>query len=114
MTAKLYRAEPGYDMAPRIRELDVVRETPKSWWVNDDGLERRIGKDWTKRFAAPTKSAAIEDYRARLRKKFEILERRLNICLHEMRLAGVRTPPLYLWEDAPDMLVCRDPGILVL
>lgn len=64
-----------------LRQLEVVRETPKGVWVrlydSDMAPQRFVLRESRKRYACPTKEEAMESFLARKRKQMKILKAKL-------------------------------------
>lgn len=84
----LYRYErdnpPYYTYDPYIvilKEFEVIKETPKGFWVNDDyGVKKFVlnSENSRKRFAYETKEQALSNFIARTEKSIKLTKLRLN------------------------------------
>lgn len=67
------------DRKVQLRELQVIRATPKGVWLYDRyGHERFVLRDATKRYACPTKEEAIVSFVARKKRQLGIYEARAS------------------------------------
>jgi hypothetical protein len=72
----------------------VVRETDATVWIDTGSYEncpeggRRIGKNWNRRWAAPTPGGALIDLKARRKKQFDMLLSQLDDCVDVNRRLG--------------------------
>ena len=65
------------------REFELLKETPKGYWINlfPDQLiptKKWVSKDAKKRYAYPTKKEALNSFIARKKRQTEILEAQLS------------------------------------
>ena len=76
-----YRSRPFPDPHLQCTEYDLIRETPKGYWVGLKGLEsldRWVSKTARKRFAYPTKAEALNSFIIRKERQIAILTRQLQ------------------------------------
>ncbi len=78
-----YDAMVNYDYMGRLtidgsflfyHECEILRETPCGVWVNFYGTEKLVIHHHKKKFAHPTKKAALESYYKRKAKQVELLK----------------------------------------
>ena len=61
-----------------LRELPVIRHTPKGVVLDDYGRERRVCHGWRKKFAGETPEEAKEQFLARKAAQMRILRNKLH------------------------------------
>lgn len=66
------------EYSPRLEEWVVVRETPKTYLVEQWGRRHRVLKGAHKQFACLTREAALISYRARKERQLRILRGQLR------------------------------------
>lgn len=59
-------------------DLNILGETEHFWLVRHNGVERRVKKKCTKRFACPTHREALDSFIARKTRQIQILGARLH------------------------------------
>lgn len=70
------------DANMKLLEFDLVRETNKGYWINNEVFLhlKWISKTSRKRFAYPTKEEALVSFKARCRKRLRIAEHQVKLC----------------------------------
>lgn len=62
-----------------LKTLQIIKETPKGYWIRDHIYWKRwVSKDGRKRYAYPTKAEALNNFKLRKEKQQKILKSRLN------------------------------------
>ena len=92
----LYRYSDSYQQSPTHPHLDyfkIVRETEKSYLIDDLGDEKWVRKEGTNIFAWDTKEKAIYNYLMRKRKQIKIYESRILRAKQFRRIAAVMIDP---------------------
>lgn len=75
-----------------LERYEVLRRTPQGYWIRDGfASERWVNGVSEKRFAYPTKAAALYSYYRRKNRQVEILEYNLALA-KEARYVGLGTP----------------------
>lgn len=67
-------------------EFEVIKETPKGYWIDNYGKKRFVLKDSTKRYACLTPEDAFISYQARKKRQIKILEAKLAEAKAALRL----------------------------
>jgi len=69
------------------KTYDMIRETPKGYWMSKnqslpfpDKKSRWVSKTARKRFAYPTKAEAMQNFKARTKRRIWILEDQIKVC----------------------------------
>lgn len=83
----LYRYESSsfasHNLSLYLCEFHITKETPKGWWISNDGYgwdkPKWVAKEGIKRFAYPTKELALESFLKRKAKMIQKLKRNL-VC----------------------------------
>jgi hypothetical protein len=77
-----------------IREYNLLRETPKGYWIGYGSLgynkyewKKWVSKTSKKRFAYPTKEEALVNFIKRTEKRLKILDWQLQVCKISLNLA---------------------------
>lgn len=76
------------DIKLELEEYNLVRETPKGYWIGlylnpqygEPFWKKWIPKESRKRFAYPTKEEALENYKKRTEKRIKILKSQISEC----------------------------------
>ena len=76
----------------QLREYDLLKETPKGYWIGYGIFDKFSWKKWIpkesrKRFAYPTKEEAIMNYIIRTKKRTGILQYQIDSCKISLNLA---------------------------
>jgi hypothetical protein len=102
-----------------VREYDLLKETPKGYWVGygDLGYNKYNWKKWVsktskKRFAYPTKEEALVNFTKRTEKRLRILDWQLQVCKISLNIVKntdfLNEKPLKFkkttWGDGPTMV----------
>ena len=65
----------------------MIRETPKGYWIHPnkylpfpDKNSKWVSKTAKKRFAYPTKAEAMQNFKARTKRRIWILEDQIKVC----------------------------------
>jgi hypothetical protein len=82
------------DIRLELEEYDLVKETPKGYWIgsyinhrSEPFWKKWIPKESKKRFAYPTKKEALENYIKRTESRIKILESQKFECQIGLRRA---------------------------
>ena len=75
-----------------LREFDLLKETPKGYWIGDKRLYFANFKKWVsktsrKRFAYPTKEEALTNFIKRNEMRIGILEHQIIFCKMALSIA---------------------------
>lgn len=76
----------GY-MRIELSEFDVLKTTPKGFWINAWTGKRFVRNEGKKRFACLSKSDAMTSFNARKQRQKSIYEARLADCVEAIELA---------------------------
>lgn len=94
---KFYRYEwvnySSYSMELRLMEYDLIKETPKGYWIGEKGFKggyRWVSKTGKKRYAYPTADAALINYIKRTERRISILTSQLNNSKNSLIIANNR------------------------
>jgi len=76
-----------------LRRYELIKETEKGYWIGYKSINYKkwIPKESRKRYAYPTKEEAIENFKARTKRRIEILERTVSCCKIALNLANSKT-----------------------
>jgi len=72
------------------RTYDVLKETPKGYWINLWSFEyekKWVSKEAKKRFAYPTREEAMTNFKARKGRQIQILESQLKKAKEALNIA---------------------------
>ena len=97
--------ESYYPIGPFVecREYQIIKETPKGFWValgfrfegfaKDPSPEKRwIGNDHHKKFACRTRQEALQSFKARKKRQIRLLENQLHRAKRALEEAGNIAP----------------------
>jgi hypothetical protein len=75
-----------------LRDFDLIKETPKGYWIGGKSFEHIIWKKWMsktskRRYACPTEKEALDNFILRTEKRIKILDRQLQSCKIGLNLA---------------------------
>ena len=89
---KRYRVEAVWysgSLTPNLsmREYEIIRKTPKGFWIYEGNVERFVLDEGRKRFAVETRDEALSDFRARKRAQIRILTANFNRATSELQEA---------------------------
>lgn len=70
-----------------VREFEVEKETPKGVWLRSTFFRRFVLRDARKKYACPSKEAALESFLARKKKQRNIYAARVARAENAMSLA---------------------------
>ena len=71
-----------------LNEYELTGETPKGYWIGYSNEKLKwVPKESRKRYAYPTKEAALENFIKRTRKRVKIIEYDLDCCKKALVLA---------------------------
>lgn len=96
LTTKLYRYEDSYEQfpsQPSLMTFKVIRETEKSYLIDNWGVNKWVRQEGTNCFAWDTKEKAIRNYLMRKRRQIKIYEKMLNRAKQFRRLAALIIDP---------------------
>lgn len=91
MPDEWYRAEVHHDTLS-IYSCAIIRETESTVFIDHWGEEKRVGKNWAKRWAAPTPKEAVADLKARRLRQYKILSAQMKSCKEALATLGVPEP----------------------
>lgn len=86
----IYGMDYTYKTTIRLTEYTMVRETPKGYWIDEDGWHKKywVSKTGKKRQAYPTKEEAMNSFVIRTRRRRAILQSHLNSCNEALELVN--------------------------
>jgi hypothetical protein len=65
---------------PSILTYEILKTTPKGYWIAYRGSEKWISNYSKKRFAYPTKEEALESFKYRKKRQIRILKSQLRVA----------------------------------
>jgi hypothetical protein len=82
--------EAGNNPKLKLFEYDLIRETPKGYWIGSKGFTagyKWVPRESKKRYAYPTEEEALVNYIMRTKRRIKILGHQLDDCKVGLELA---------------------------
>lgn len=90
----IYGMDYTYKTTIQLTEYKLVKETPKGYWITQEGFYTGFSKNhWVsktgrKRHAYPTKEEAMVSFVIRTRRRRAILQNQLDMCREALKLVN--------------------------